>query len=327
MPTNVSSAIALSTSYITVATTSYLRTYTLFGVPVRITRPKATPIITLTSFRDYLFTISAGPLSSTAQPTLTYMLENLRRDTVHQCEDLLPLPPNSMLKSIFFSDAGDPYIYDSTGVLLVLLHWRDPGRARWVPMLDTTQLSRLASGKKQESYFPIAVADNKFHCIILKGGEQYPYFPRPLLSEFDFHVPVTAPLPPSDEAPDSATEATKFEQSHLQTSLLHTLLESQLSYSKPTTMQQQLLVSLTVNINKTLLQLLATECRNGEEKGMKGLEIVQLLQDSGDGKMLSAAEKVCERFGRNVLAEKVREWGEQKLLRLDEDGEALDDEF
>ena len=68
-----------------------------------------------------------------------------------------------------------------------------------MPLLDTKQLSRLASGRKTESYWPVAVADNKFHCIILKGGDQYPYLPRPLLSEFDFKIPLSNPKPEADE--------------------------------------------------------------------------------------------------------------------------------
>src|ERR1700712_1804491 len=91
----------------------------------------------------------------------------------------------------------NPCIYDSTGTLLTLLHWRTPSQATWVPLLDTKLLSRLASGRKTESYFPVAVADNKFHCIILKGGDQYPYFPRPLLSEFDFQIPLSSNPKPS----------------------------------------------------------------------------------------------------------------------------------
>ena len=65
------------------------------------------------------------------------------------------------------------------------------GQAKWVPMLETKTLDRLKDGKKEESYWPVAVAQEKFHCIILKGGDRYPYFPRPLLSEFDFKVPVS----------------------------------------------------------------------------------------------------------------------------------------
>ena len=59
-------------------------------------------------------------------------------------------------------------MYTSDGLLLVLLHWRLSGQAKWVPLLDTRQLDRLASGKKEESYWPVAVSQEKFCCIILK---------------------------------------------------------------------------------------------------------------------------------------------------------------
>src|SRR5215475_11951200 len=84
-------------------------------------------------------------------------------------------------------------VYISTGVLLVLQHWRNPGQAKWVPLLDTNHLERRVGGRKEESYWPVAVSRDRFCCIILKGGEKYPYFPRPLLSEFDFKVPVSNP--------------------------------------------------------------------------------------------------------------------------------------
>ena len=87
-----------------------------------------------------------------------------------------------------------PCIYDSNGVLLTLLHWRTPGQAKWVPLLDTKQLERLQDGKKKETYWPVAVAGERFHCIILKGGDTSPYFPRPLLTEFEFNVPVVKPV-------------------------------------------------------------------------------------------------------------------------------------
>jgi len=59
-------------------------------------------------------------------------------------------------------------IYTTDGVLLVLLHWRLPGQAKWVPLLDTKLLDRLASGRKEETYWPVAVSREKFCCIILK---------------------------------------------------------------------------------------------------------------------------------------------------------------
>ncbi|KAK5032916.1 DNA polymerase alpha accessory factor Mcl1, partial [Cryomyces antarcticus] len=120
----------------------------------------------------------------------------------------------------------DPCIYDSDGVLLILLHWRTPGQAKWVPLLDTKQLDRLAGGRKEESYWPIAVAQDKFHCIILKGGDKYPYFPRPLLSEFDFRIPISsAPAKENDDEEAAGSETQKLEESFVRHSVMLGLME------------------------------------------------------------------------------------------------------
>ncbi|MDI1489198.1 MAG: DNA polymerase alpha accessory factor Mcl1 [Ramalina farinacea] len=164
-------SIALSDSFI-IATTSadYIRIFTLFGTPYRIYRQKSSPTVTCTSWHDYILTMGNGPLAADGSTKLLYTLSNLKRDENLQSEDTVALPAHATLKSVFFSDAGDPCIYDSTGVLLVLQHWRHQGQARWVPLLDTRRLDRLRGGGKEESYWPVAVAQEKFHCIILKGG-------------------------------------------------------------------------------------------------------------------------------------------------------------
>ncbi|KAF2840400.1 putative chromosome segregation protein [Patellaria atrata CBS 101060] len=321
-------AIALSESHIVVTTnTGYVRIYSLFGVPLRVHRAKASPTVTCAAWRDYVWTIGNGPLGSDGRTTLRYTIENVRRDDVCQAEDILPLPATAELKSIFFSDAGDPCIYDSTGVLLVLLHWRLPGQARWAPLLDTKKLSRLASGKKEESYWPVAVAGEKFHCIILKGGDTHPYFPRPLLTDFDFRLPVSAAPPPpatdddalvSDTTKDPAHEAARLEEQHARHVLLHALLSDALSTTRATHEQQTVLAAQEREADKALLQLLAIEAREGEEHGMKALEIVTLMRDRS-GKMLEAAGRVAERFGREVLAGKIREVAEGRLGEEDEE--------
>lgn len=233
----------------------------------------------------------------------------------------------------------NPCIYDSTGTLLTLLHWRQPSRATWIPLLDTKLLSRLASGRRQESYFPIAVADNKFHCIILKGGDQYPYFPRPLLSEFDFSIPLTsassAPKPKTkskrtthedgdlfdmdiDDSPDGEEEETvsesrKLEQSFLLRDIQAAQMADLVEATTSTHAQRSALTRLEVEIDKTLLQLLAIECREGEDRGMRALEMVQLMRDR-TGRMIEAAGKVAERYGRTILGEKIREVGEKRMV-------------
>jgi chromosome transmission fidelity protein 4 len=212
----------------------------------------------------------------------------------------------------------DPCIYDSTGVLLILLHWRSPGQARWVPVLDTTLLDRLAGGRKEESYWPVAVAQDKFHCIILKGGEKYPYFPRPLLSEFDLKIPLSqAPVPDEEADGSSGTEAAKLEEAFVRNSITLALLEDLLATTTATHTQRTDLARKELEVDKVLLQLLAVECREGEERGEKALEIVGLMRDQS-GKMIEAAGKVANRYGRNLLQEKIRELGERKLLGMDE---------
>jgi chromosome transmission fidelity protein 4 len=202
---------------------------------------------------------------------------------------------------------------------LTLLHWRTPSQARWVPLLDTKQLSRLASGRKTETYWPVAVADNKFHCIILKGGDQYPYFPRPLISEFEFKIPLSSSRSQPEASDDEAEndnmddEREKLEENFVQKALNAALYADLVDATNSTHSQRTELARREVEVDKTLLQLLAVECREGEERGMKALEIVELMRD-GSGRMVEAAVKVAERYGRTVLVEKIREVGERRMM-------------
>lgn len=173
-----------------------------------------------------------------------------------------------------------------------------------------------------ETYFPIAVAHNKFHCIILKGGDEYPYFPRPLLSEFDFSIPLTS-APPSkkkpnpdamvdDDSPDSEDDAErrKLEQQYLLNGIAAAQLQDLAESTRGSHAQRSAVARLELEIDKALLQLLAIECREGEDRGMRALEFVELMRDR-TGRMVEAAGKVAERFGRSILGEKIREVGER----------------
>lgn len=259
-----------------------------------------------------------GPVGGDGSTRLLYTIENIKRDEVCQSEDVVALTEGASVKNVFFSDNGDPCIYDSTGVLLILLHWRLPGQARWVPLLDTRHLDRLAGGRKEESYWPVAVAQDKFHCIILKGGEKYPYFPRPLLSEFDFKIPLSTSTPKADADEDLVTESTRLEESFVRSSVMLQLLEDLTSATTATHTQRTEVARRELEVDKVLLQLLNVECRDGEEKGMKALEVVSLMRDR-NGKMLEAAGKIASRYGRTLLEEKIRELAEKRLTGMDEE--------
>ncbi|EAU29603.1 hypothetical protein ATEG_10154 [Aspergillus terreus NIH2624] len=316
-------ALALSESYIVAVTTKdYVRVYTLFGTPFKVYRQKS-PAVTCAAWRDYIMTIGNGPVGSDGRTaTLRYTVENVKRDEVCQNEDVVALPEGAELHSVFFSDTGDPCIYDTEGVLLVLQHWRTPGQARWVPLLDTKQMERLASGRKEETYWPVAVAQNKFHCIILKGGDKYPYFPRPLLSEFDFRIPIsdTPGKDPNEEEDGTSTrnDAARFEEAFVRGNVMLSLFQDLLSSTNATASQRAELARKEVELDKLLLQMLAVECREGEERGMKALELVHMMKDR-NGKMVEAAVKVAERYGRGVLEDKIRDLAEKRYMGEDDD--------
>lgn len=75
-----------------------------------------------------------------------------------------------------------------------------------------------------------------------------------------------------------------------------------------------------MEVDATLIRLLALECIRGEERGMKGLEIVGLLKDRS-GKMVDAAVKVADNYKSDVLADKIRELAERRLVGLVDDDE------
>lgn len=183
-------------------------------------------------------------------------------------------------------------------------------------------MERLASGRKEETYWPVAVAQNKFHCIILKGGDKYPYFPRPLLSEFDFRIPIsdTPGKDPNEEEDGTSTrnDAARFEEAFVRGNVMLSLFQDLLSSTNATASQRAELARKEVELDKLLLQMLAVECREGEERGMKALELVHMMKDR-NGKMVEAAVKVAERYGRGVLEDKIRDLAEKRYMGEDDD--------
>ena len=270
-----------------------------------------------------------GPVGGDGTTQLLYSIENVKRDERCQSEDVVALPEGGKVQSVFFSDIGDPCIYDSTGVLLILQHWRTPGQAKWVPLLDTKSLDRLASGRKEETYWPVAVAQEKFHCIILKGGDQHPYFPKPLLSEFDFKIPCSTSFPHQTEdsvststSSNSTNEGLRLEESFVRTSLTLSLFQDLLAATHATDDQRAELARREIELDKILLQLVNVECQVGEERGMKALELVALMNDR-NGKMIEAAGKVAGRYGHTVLQEKIGDLAERRLTEVDGEDEEM----
>lgn len=134
---------------------------------------------------------------------------------------------------------------------------------------------------------------------ILQGGEKYPYFPRPLLSEFEFSIPLTSTAPEAAEAPKSDV----LEERFVRESVLHSLQEDFAAHTTTTTEEERELARCENVIDKTLLQLVAMECQD-DDHGAKALEICGLFRQK---RTLELAVKVAVRYGKLVLAEKIGE--------------------
>ena len=123
-----------------------------------------------------------------------------------------------------------------------------------------------------------------------------------------------------DAEESTARQIQRMEGSYIRSSLTMSLLDdfvsSQGEHARHSDKTE--LARRELEVDKVLLQLLAAECREGEDRGMKALEIVKLLRDRG-GKLIEGASKVAGRWGRSVLEEKIREVGERRLMGVEED--------
>lgn len=174
----------------------------------------------------------------------------------------------------------------------------------------------------------MAVADNRFHCVILKGGDRHPYFPAPLLSEFDFSIPLTSGPPKAkrdadamdedaaDDADDTAPSH-QHEQQYMQKRIAAAQLQDLLDASNCSEEHHKRLERLEAEMNKALLTFMAEECREGEDNGVRALDLVGLMRDR-DGRVMRAAAQIAQRFGGGILGDKIRELGERNADALDD---------
>lgn len=266
-------AIALSSSIAVVCTKKgYVRVFNLFGTPLRVYREARDSIVTCATHGSLLMSVRAR-----GDGSLTYSIEDTATEQVFQRGGAMDVAPTDELAALFFSDDGDPYMYDTSGVLAALVHWRDPLQARWTPVLDTAELD-----DPDRSLWPAGVLDRKLQAVVLRGAYKYPPVPLPVTSEFDLKVP-------------GHSTATDLEQSYLTRRVL-VALDRDRDRDHPD------LPASVLECDKLVLHMLQGTAKDARYN--KSLGLVRMLETS---QALEAARKIALRFDMTLLADKINQ--------------------
>lgn len=311
----------------------FFRIFNKFGLPISVER--FSPIIAMTVYEYHIFLIH----KTTSNDFLfSLFLQSPSKKLFFHKESIMPIN-NKEIKSIFFNTYGDPCIFPSDGILLVLSKWRQPLKASWVPIFDSSfELWKLSNGKdnsRNVDVWPLGVDFDTLNCILVKNTSSnlnrkiYPDFPLPLPTELKLNIPILLKSNYSTNDEDSDNDKGSDDEENENDGKLkispHFIAQEELMNSKffsnllSDTLdndgelygnESTTLMKLKNEFNKSILRLFATACA---EKNSR--EAWELIGEIKEDRPLQAAVKICERAGLDVLGKRIMEFREKNLLQ------------
>ncbi|KAI9017336.1 WD40-repeat-containing domain protein [Gaertneriomyces semiglobifer] len=266
-----------------------LRFFSYSGLQTMITSLPG-PAVTMAANGNLLMVVYHAGGTFHGNQNLAYILYDVSsRRTVKR--DPMPISSGSTLCWAAVSENGMPATYDSEGILRVLLPYND---FAWVPLLD----SRATRKEKKEWYWPVDLVDDKLMCIICKGNDKHPSFPRPIIDEVPLHAPLLGMDTPAGVAEERLFRSTVLAEhfrGEAESKGEFELRESELSRKD-------------LDIDKILLQLIMAACKG--EKVQRALDLCGSLHNM---KAIDGAIKIAVSNHLPALAEKMNLLKEAKL--------------
>ncbi|TPX47127.1 hypothetical protein SeMB42_g03443 [Synchytrium endobioticum] len=295
-------ALALTDHGAAVATDSnYLRFVSNSGIQTAV-KCLDGPIVSMSGFRDFLFVVYHAGVLLNKDQRLAYQVYDLSLNR-RIADKLLLLSPAAELEWIGFSEAGLPATYDSVGILRMLDISDD---LDWIPFLDTRISKSLT--KTDESYWPIGVTDTNLLCVILKGAERHPHFPKPLIHE----IPLQIPLLSLD------LQSGQLEERYLRASLLAKHHRNEAERKVELATSENELQKVRLEMDKILLQLIQAAC--AAERMSRALDLCTMLHLP---KSVEGALKLAVHHHMPALAERMNLVKEAKMIKQQEEEDEL----
>ncbi|KAF8843017.1 WD40 repeat-like protein [Paxillus ammoniavirescens] len=212
----------------------------------------------------------------------------------------LPIPKGHVLKWIGITDEGAPAIYDSAGYAHLMINFRRPNRAIWARLLDTNTLERKQG--KDESYWPVGLSQDTFTCVILKGRQEHPGFPRPLTQE----LPVRLPFRNKDAVESPIEEKLARERIHINQA--RDALGDELTSSE--------LDKREIELDKSIIKLIQAACKL--DKAPRVLELTKRLHFTHSIAAASQLAGFYKLIGLQEKIEAIKRWREDGPTPVEE---------
>ncbi|KAG8956545.1 hypothetical protein FRC04_000023 [Tulasnella sp. 424] len=266
--------------------------------------------------QKYIWAAEGDVVSMVAGPEWVFVLHREGGTSLDGCQNLrysliscktfdmvregrLPLRRGRTVTWIGITEEGAPAMYDSAGYLYILDRFRRPTQGRWVLLMNTNLLARKVG--KEETYWPVGLSMKEFLCIILKGRDSYPGFPRPITQQIEVQMPLLSMDLPR----------VQHEERFLRDKIALTMEQdaTHAETASSTTAKE-------VALDKILIQQIQQACKDD-----RMTRAIDLAEDLHHVKSIEAAKSVAGFYHKVGLQDKIDMLKERKEGGDDEEGD------